>query len=66
MAVQVLIGKKFQHKHIKTMTCTVMDQTPRGNKVIQVDTAYKKGKPVQKNYEHIYFHPEKGVWTLIN
>lgn len=53
----------YQHKHIKTLFCVVINPTNRGYKVSQWDTTYKKGKPKIQYYDAHYFG-ESGVWQI--
>lgn len=54
----IMQNTTYQHKHIKDLTCVVLEQTSKGYKVQQ--TEGKKRKTAY--YNAIDFHPEKGLW----
>lgn len=58
----MLIGDKFQHKHIPGLTCRIVFYTKKGAKVKQT----QNGKTITQFYDEVDFEDsERGLWTRI-
>ena len=55
------IMTEYVHKYYPDITCTVVQETSKGFKVLQNDRRHKK-KPKVAFYTFLDFSKDKGVW----
>ena len=53
----------YRHKHMKSLVCSIQNETRRGYKVLQMDTNTLKTKVVY--YYDIDLSGDKGIWERI-